>query len=344
MNTNSNKILVGLSGGVDSSAAVLLLQEKGYDVITASILFSQRHKKDVHAAAHLAAELNTKHYEIDMQEEFEYNVLSDFCENYINGCTPNPCIRCNPTVKFKALTALADELGVEKIATGHYAECLQVGGDIVLLSAQNNAKDQSYMLYRLPTQILKRVIFPLALYDKKNVRAIAKQHLLSSADRADSQELCFCDNYIEFLSQRGEYARPGNFLLPDGTSRPHNGSYHYTIGQRKGLGVSYKHPLYVKSIQPDANIVLSCKEELFTDKINITDVIFNTSLSFDNQNLFCKIRSTASPTLCSLIESGNDNYLVTTHQAVYAPAKGQSVVLYTKIDDRLAVIGGGIIT
>ncbi len=340
---NSKKILVGLSGGVDSSAAVLLLQEKGFEVITASILFSPRHKKDVDGAAALADELKTKHYEIDMQEEFESRVLSDFTQNYLSGCTPNPCIRCNPSVKFKALTAFADSLGIEKIATGHYAERVDIDGSATLLAAQNNSKDQSYMLYRLSPQTLKRVIFPLGRYDKGSIRDVARQHALSSAEKPDSQELCFCDNYIDFLLSRGKTPKSGSFILPDGSKLPHNGSYCYTVGQRKGLGVSYKHPLYVKNISEDADIELSCKDELFSDTIRINDTIFNEQICFNKDSLYCKIRSTASPTLCSLESDGDGVYTIKTESPVFAPSRGQSAVLYTSINDRLAVIGGGII-
>ncbi len=338
------KILVGLSGGVDSSTAVLLLQEQGYEVITASILFSPSHQKEVGATENLSRELGTQHHIIDAQSEFEKYVIDDFCNNFLNGCTPNPCIICNPLVKFKTLTRLANALGITKIATGHYAETINVNGYIVLSAAQSSGKDQSYMLYRVPQEILCRVQFPLASYKKTDIRDMAKNKSLSSADKPDSQELCFCDNYIDYLKSRGKEPKTGNFILPDGSTILHKGSYCYTVGQRKGLSVSYKHPLYVKNITKSGDVILCDRPELLQSEVNFSSAVFNPCFTDINITLYCKIRSTGSPVECSVSKTDDETYTAVLTQPVFAPSKGQSIVLYTNINGKLGVVGGGIIT
>ncbi len=343
MTTINNKIIVGLSGGVDSSAAVLILRKQGYDVITASIRFSPRHDSEIVAAERLARELSTEHHILDAQDDFKRYVLADFGEKYLNGLTPNPCIACNPSVKFKTLTEFADGLGVEKIATGHYADIINIDGHALLTSAEEKGRDQSYMLYRLPQQTLKRVVFPLANYDKKHIRNVAKSNNLSSSDKPDSQELCFCDKYTDYLNDSGFMPKKGDFILPDGSKIPHKGSYYYTVGQRKGLSISYSHPLYVKRITGDGDVVLECRDGLIQDSVRISDTVFNPYFVELKSQLYCKIRSTASPVPCKIIETERGIYNIEFTQPVFAPSPGQSAVLYTEIDGRLVVVGGGII-
>ncbi len=344
MTITNNKILVGLSGGVDSSTTVLLLQRQGYEVVTASILFSSRHEREVNAAKQLAKELNTKHYILDAQREFNEKILTYFCNSYLDGQTPNPCILCNPLVKFKTLTAFADELGIESIATGHYSGLIKIDGHTLLASAENKTRDQSYMLYRLPQSILKRVAFPLSALDKSSVRNLARDKELSSAEKPDSQELCFCDNYVDFLQSRGAVAKSGNFILPNKKTIQHKGSYRYAVGQRKGLSISYSHPLYVNSIEQNGDVVLTDRDSLFKDTIAFDNAVFNPFFNSFDIPLYCKIRSTATPVKCDVTSSNGSLYTVKTNQPVFAPSKGQSIVLYTEINSILAVVGGGIIT
>ncbi len=340
----TDKILVGLSGGVDSSASVLILKEQGYDVTTASIIFSDRHEAEVERARTLALELNTEHHVLDMRAEFESNVISDFCNAYQNGRTPNPCVLCNPTVKLNALTKLADDLNIDKIATGHYANVVETCKGFVLCNAGNVKKDQSYMLYRVPQEILSRLVLPLSQYIKDDVRELALSQKLSSANRPDSQELCFCDDYTEFLSLRGITATKGDFVLPNGKRLPHLGGYRYTVGQRKGLGISYPHPLYVKRIGSDGDIFLSDKEGVMQHKVTIDEVIINPVFNdISSLQLTAKIRSTAPFAPCQVSEYDGKKLIVEFQDPVFAPAKGQSLVLYTEHSGQNTVVGGGII-
>ncbi len=343
MTTTKKKIVVGLSGGVDSSTTVLLLQRKGYEVITVSILFSPRHEKEVAAAQKLSEELKTEHYTIDAQNEFNEDIINYFCNSYLDGQTPNPCIFCNPLVKFKTLTMLADDLNIENVATGHYASKVEVDGFSILTASDNTARDQSYMLYRLPQNVLKRVIFPLSGLDKAEVRDLARHVELSSAEKPDSQELCFCDNYSDYLQARGAIAKKGNFILPNGNTIPHKGSYRYAVGQRKGLSVSFSHPLYVNSIEQSGDVILTDRDKLLKDLISFNNVVFNPYFSRMDIPLYCKIRSTASPVACSIISNDGKIFQVKTAEPVFAPSKGQSIVLYSEINNVLSVVGGGII-
>ncbi len=340
----TDQVLVGLSGGVDSSVAVLLLREHGFEVVAASILFSQKHHVEIEAAKRLADELQLRHSIIDMRSRFEEHVLADFCNNYQDARTPNPCVRCNPSVKLYALTELANDLNIPKIATGHYADLLKYGNHTILACAPDLSKDQSYMLYRVPQEILSRLIFPLASYKKSDIRDKAKAHELSSADKADSQELCFCDDYVQFLNERGVTSKRGDFILPDGRRIRHRGSYCYTVGQRKGLSVSYAHPLYVKSIEPNGDIYLGDKSELYSHRVEACEVMINDYFSdLEHLILSAKVRSTAKPTECIIKRTSKEQFLVEFKEPVFAPARGQSIVLYTELDGRSVVVGGGII-
>ncbi len=342
--TTTDTVLVGLSGGVDSSASVLILKERGYKVTTASIIFSDRHLSEARRARTLAGELGTEHHVLDMRGEFESRVLADFCESYQNGNTPNPCIICNPSVKLKALTSLANDLNIEKIATGHYAKIVETRKGVILCSADNIKKDQSYMLYRVPQKILSRLLLPLSGYIKNDVRELAFSQNLSSANRPDSQELCFCDNYTEFLATRNITAKKGDFILPNGKRHPHLGSYHYTVGQRKGLGISYAHPLYVKSIEPSGDIILADKVEVMHKTVVIKAPFINPIFEgLSDRIMTAKIRSTAPLAPCRVVGKGEDTITLEFSTPVFAPAKGQSLVLYSEYDGYNAVVGGGII-
>ncbi len=340
----TERIVLGLSGGVDSSVAAIRLKEMGYEVVATSILFSAQHEAEVSAAAILARELGIDHHVVDKRLEFETEVLANFCETYENTGTPNPCVQCNPSVKLLALTELADSLSIEKIATGHYASVEKFGCHYLLYSAKNTARDQSYMLYRVPQEILSRLVLPLSELGKDVIRETAKENSLSSADRPDSQELCFCDDYVEFLKSRGVPPKIGDFVLPNGVRIAHKGSYNYTIGQRKGLGVYYASPLFVKSINENADIVLAERSELFSKTVIINNIAFNPYFAgMADIPLFAKVRSTAPLSPCIIKSITENGMTVEFSQPVFAPAKGQSLVIYTVIGGRNVVIAGGVI-
>ena len=235
-----DKVLVGMSGGVDSSVAVRILQQQGFAVTGAVIRFSPAHDAAVEAAQKAAKQMDVECIVLDAQELFEQEVVAPFCADYCAGRTPNPCVRCNPAVKFTALLAAADKLGIQYIATGHYAR-VEVDGDGVsrIHLPESAARDQSYMLSRLDQDVLSRLILPLGEFEKDDVREMARDFGLDCADAPDSMEICFIPDhdYAAFIEKTAKQVPPaGNFVDQDGTILGrHRGITHYTVGQRKGL-------------------------------------------------------------------------------------------------------------
>ena len=334
-----DKILVGLSGGVDSSVAVRILQEQGFAVQGAVIRFSPAHDGAVAAARETAEALQIPLHVLDASQAFEDHVIRPFCESYCAGRTPNPCIACNPLVKFRLLADKAEELGCPFIATGHYAR-IDVGADGVHRVAvpASTARDQSYMLYRLPQDILRKLVLPLGEFEKDTVREMARQAHLACADAPDSMEICFIPDgdYSAFIRARGFQPRSGRFLGPDGADLgPHAGMDHYTVGQRKGLGIAVGRPLFVKAILPSGDIQLAETGQEYNAAIRLTRMATPDGAPLPAGDYLVKIRSAARPVPCRYDGAG----LVTFPEPVRAPAPGQSAVFYR---DGL-VYGGGII-
>jgi len=332
----SNKVLLGLSGGVDSSVAVRLLTEAGYQVEAAVIRFSPCHEGAVAAARRAADQLGVPLHVVEAGQAFEKLVVAPFCESYCRGETPNPCILCNPAVKFASLLAKADETGCGYIATGHYARVkLCPDGFWRAAQAGSGARDQSYMLYRLGQEVLSRLLLPLGEYEKPAVRQKARALGLASADAPDSMEICFIPDgdYPAFIESRGYAARPGRFIAPDGRDLgPHKGVWHYTVGQRKGLGLSLGRPAFVKQITPGGDVILGWAGEEFFSSVRLREVC-GPCLPAGEYRV--KIRSAAAPAPC--LFDGRDT--LTFLQPVRAPAPGQSAVLYRGEE----VWGGGFI-
>ena len=334
-----DKVLMGMSGGVDSSVAVRILQEQGFAVQGAVIRFSPAHDATVEAARQAADALGVELHVIDASELFEQQVVTPFCDSYCEGRTPNPCILCNPGVKFRLLAEKADELGCPYIASGHYARVeLCEDGLCRLCVPESAARDQTYMLYRLPQDILRRLVLPLGEFEKDDVREIARDIGLSCADAPDSMEICFIPDgdYSRFIRARGLTPKEGRFIGPDGEDLgPHAGVDHYTVGQRKGLGLAAGRPLFVKAILPGGDVQLAESGEDYSTRLTLSGIVTTDGKPLAGGDYRVKIRSAAKAVPCQF----DGNHIVTFPEPVRAPAPGQSAVFYRGG----FVFGGGFI-
>jgi len=347
---NNKTVLVGMSGGVDSTVAVLLLQERGYDVQGATMRIWHEdpgHTDRVIESARDAADaLGIEHHVIEMGEDFYSAVVAPFTRAYAEGLTPNPCVLCNPSIKFASLVNLADELGIEHIATGHYARITlyPATGRYAVQKAKSIRRDQSYMLYALTQEQLSRLIFPLGEYGKDVIREMAEQRGLTCADTPASQEICFlCDqDYGRFIRERcPELLTKGDIVDTDGNVLGHHdGIIHFTIGQRKGLGIAAGKPMYVCAIHPDTHrVVVGENADLYERQMRVGELSYMALSDFDTvSRADVKIRHQASPVPAEL--HMNDGEAVVTFDAPQrAITPGQSAVFY----DGDIVLGGGII-
>jgi len=337
------KILVGVSGGVDSSVCVDLLKKQGFEVYGAVINFNDHSEGAIEDAHKVCAHLDIPICVIDARDSFEKNVVEPFCKNYISGRTPNPCVVCNPLVKMKSLCDKANDMGIFYIATGHYAQTVENDGIFYVKKAANPAKDQSYMLYRLPQDILKRLVLPLGQYEKPEIRAIAQKLELFNADKPDSQEICFIPdgNHGQFIEARGYKIKKGFFISPEGKKlAQHKGIHNYTIGQRKGLNIALGRPAFVKEICENGNILLGYAGEEFFDGVTLENPVYTNGKPLNVADEFTvKIRSAAKGDIAVVEYSDESTVTLRFPTPVRAAAKGQSVVIY--MDD--IVVGGGFI-
>lgn len=335
-----DKILVGLSGGVDSAVCVHILRDQGFAVTGAVIRFSDAHDKAVEAARQAADSLGIPLEVIDASAEFDKMVVEPFCREYCSGRTPNPCVLCNPGVKLKLLAKRADELGIQFIATGHYTRVEETEpGVYKLCRASSTARDQSYMLYRLDQSILSRLCLPLGDFEKEDIREIARDLGLPCADTPDSMEICFIPDgdYAKFITERGFEGKSGHFIGPDGQDLgEHEGVLHYTLGQRKGLGLALGKPAFIKAIQENGDVVLGWAGEEFFSGMKLRDIATPDAKPLPAGDYFVKVRSAAQPVACHF--DGVDT--VTFTEPARAPAPGQSAVFY----DGDIVLGGGFIS
>ena len=334
------KVLIGMSGGVDSTVATMLLREQGYEV---EGVYMKLHTKpgyhEIHLArARKAAEFaGVKLHVLDLQEDFERNVVTPFVETYRAGRTPNPCALCNRTMKFGELARFAEEIGADRLATGHY---LRTDGRY-LYQAEDDTKDQSYFLFYIDREIVPKLLFPLGERKKTDIKAYAAAipGLASFASQAESSEICFVENsYVEVLAEHGvSIDRPGEVLDTEGNVvGEHKGYMHYTIGKRKGFTVRGAHePHYVLEILPESNrIVVGKKAELEVREVRIENVNF-----FDERTRFdttVKLRYRTKAVPCSVTVEGN-GARIELHEPVFGVAEGQAAVFYD--GDRL--VGGG---
>ena len=332
-----DKLVLGLSGGVDSAVAARRLREE-YDVTCLWLDIGLGGGED---AAAVAAELGLPFETADIRDALEQQVCGPFAADYLAGRTPLPCARCNPTVKFPALLALADRIGAPYVATGHYAR-RGVGPDgRALLLKGCPANDQSYMLARLPQEILRRTVFPLGDLEKSEVRALAKSWGIPVAEKPDSMEICFIPDgdYAAWLDKRGGTPPPGDFVDREGNVMGrHKGIHHYTLGQRRGLGVSGPHRYFVSAIRPETNqVVLSDGTDLHADRACCTDLnwIALPGLTAPRR---CTVRLRHSKTETEAVlhptEQGVEIQMLTPARA---PTPGQLAVFY----DGDSVLGSG---
>jgi len=349
MTLSKNKVLLGLSGGVDSTSAALLLKEKGLEVIGFYFDVLGNNEEGRAAAADLAQRLDIPFIAKDVSADFSRIVIENFCQEYSCGRTPNPCTLCNPTVKFKQLIDVADQVGAYYIATGHYAKIQELDGKYFVECGMNEKKDQSYMLYRLGQEVLSRLIFPLGeIQDKDQTRQMARDAAMPNADNADSQEICFIDdkkeNHAEFIQRRGFAPKCGNFVDASGkVLGQHKGLLNYTIGQRKGLGIALGKPAFVTAMNPETNeVTLGDNADLFKTKVISKDNFFvATGENCVNKEIdvLAKIRYAAKPAAAVVKPMDDGRILTVFEEPQRAATPGQSIVFYKDG----VVIGGGII-
>ncbi len=326
----SKKVLVAMSGGVDSSLSAFLLKEEGYDV--AGIFFSFFNNKEAEKRAEITAkEIGVALHVVDIEKEFQKEVVEGFKKDLKSGITPNPCVVCNRKIKFKKIIEKADELGVDFVATGHYAQTKEGR----LIKGKDEKKDQSYFLWNIKKEWLERVLFPVGGLTKKEVRALAKKHNLPSAEEKESQEICFIDGELKSFLAENFKDNPGNIIDKNGeVVGKHKGLFYHTIGQRRGLGLPGG-PYYVlkKDIKENLLVVTKKEEDLLQKELCYIKANFLEKMSFPF-NAEVKIRYRSND-VSAVISS--DKVIFSKKQKAVTP--GQSVVFYNK--DQL--LGGGVI-
>ena len=353
-------VLVAMSGGVDSSVALHKILKMGYKPIGVTMkLWDNKDPKtnvvkpslcnsaDAISGAKLICDrFGVKHYTINFTDLFKKHVIDDFANQYMNGKTPNPCVKCNSIIKWDALMNFASDLGIKYIATGHYARIEREKGECLLKKGIDDSKDQSYMLWDIDKSQLEKTIFPIGNLTKKEVREYAAKHNLETANRPESQDLCFVlgNDYNQFLyeivPEKMKKITDGEIKDEAGkTVGKHEGFTKYTIGQRKGLGLSYPEPRYVKKINPiDNSITIAKKDSLYSTQCKADNInLLATEVRFPLEvNAKIRYNSEGSP---AVIEKQNESINITFKEPQLAITPGQSVVFY----DNEKVIGGAII-
>ena len=353
------KVVVGMSGGVDSSVAAYLLKEQGYDVIGVTMQIWQGESQEqiednggccgitaVDDARRVAMQLDIPYYVMNFKNEFKKNVIDYFTDEYIHGRTPNPCIACNRHVKWESLLKRSLEIGADCIATGHYARIAQLeNGRYAIRNSVTAKKDQTYALYNLTQEQLSHTLMPVGDYNKDEIRAIAEKIGIQVAHKPDSMEICFVpdNDYAGFITRETGYvSRPGNFVdLHGNILGTHKGIIHYTVGQRKGLGLAMGHPVFVVAIRPETNEVV----------IGENDDVFSTKLYANNINLMsvdkieepirarAKIRYSHEGADCTIRMADDGLLECVFDEKQRAVTPGQALVIY----DGDYVLGGGTI-
>ena len=360
----AKRVLLGMSGGIDSTVSALLLQEQGYEVvgvtfrtfdsISESCIAKEKgccSVESIMEAKQNARKMGIEHRIVDFRDTFREHVIQNFIDEYLVGRTPNPCVLCNSFIKWGEMLRLADELMCDYVATGHYARIAEHNGQIYLKRAADEKKDQTYFLWRLTEENLQRTLFPLGELTKHEVRDIARQHgYVKLAEKAESQEICFVpdNDYRRFLRENAadyaERVHEGAFVDTEGhVVGTHAGCCNYNIGQRKGLGIALGKPVYVTSINTEHNTVtLGSHNDLYTSCLHATDAHVR-----DAEWLGCepqveariRYRSNAAKAVVKVQKNDSATFTLSFDEPVWGATPGQSVVLYK--DD--LVVGGGLI-
>lgn len=354
-------VVVGMSGGVDSSVAAFLLKEQGYQVIGVTMQIWQNEdictvsknggccgQSAVEDARRVADKLEIPYYVMNFREEFKENVIDYFVAEYLRGRTPNPCIACNRYVKWESLLRKSMEIGADYIATGHYARVEKLpNGRFAIANSVTAKKDQTYALYNLTQFQLAHTLMPVGDYHKEEIRKIAGEIGLVVADKPDSQEICFVpdNDYAAFIDREAQEKVPGegNFVdLNGNVLGRHKGITHYTVGQRRGLEIAAGHRVFVCEIRPENNeVVLGENEDVFTDKVLCDHINFMAikDLEDEKRRVLAKIRYNHGGEYCVIRKTGDDRILCEFEKPVRAATPGQAVVFY----EDGHVLGGGTI-
>ena len=352
------RVLVGMSGGIDSSATCIMLQEQGYEVVGVTMrtwdvasqfaTSSQEEPNFILEARALAQKLGIEHHVADVREEFKQVIVKYFIDEYLQGRTPNPCVMCNPLFKERLLCEWADKTDCTWISTGHYCRLEERNGNRYIVAGDDITKDQSYFLWRLPQEILRRFLFPLGNYTKQEVREYLKEKgFESKAKDGESMEVCFIEgDYRDFLRQQipdlDTRIGPGYFVDNKGVKiGQHKGFPYYTIGQRKGLGIALGHPAHVLRINAEKNtVMLGTAEDLKTEYMLTEDaLLIDPNEVLQCENLTVRIRYRSKPIPCQVLPLENGQLLVRFLGEASAIAPGQSAVFY----DGQRVLGGAFI-
>jgi tRNA-specific 2-thiouridylase len=361
---NEKRVVVAMSGGVDSSVAAALLHNQGFEVIGITMKTwgfmevggAPKHESGccsldaIYDAKNVANSFGIPHYTVDFTKAFEETVINNFVDEYLNGRTPNPCVICNRKIKWEELLKKADSLDAKYVATGHYAsvEYNHNTNRYLLKCSSDKRKDQTYALWGLSQESLSRTIFPLSGYSKDEVRKIAEELNLKTAGKPDSQEICFVadDNYERFLRERIpeiiNNIDEGDMLYHGNKVGKHRGLPFYTVGQRRGLGIAFGKPVYVKSIDQKTNtILIGDKEELLDNICFASEINFVSKSKLNNEEIvYAKIRYSDRATKAEVIEADDKKVKIKFLESKSAITPGQSLVLY---DEHGYVLAGGII-